>query len=681
MKYLKVAEVAELKGCGLRYIQKIIKEGKLPAVELPNASNNCKEYGVPIDALPENLKSKYYARKRTELGLQPEQKEIVKTAYKKPLNAVKKPLESFTDEERKEISFWTEIIKEWLRIRDTSKNKLESDKLFIAKCKLEYPDIAISEDILYRKYNAYRNDDLESLLGKRGGWNKGNTGIPQHILDGFMYFYLDPRRPPLSRAYQLTIAWTQEFYPEDVPLIPSERSFRRQAEKIPKAVVTLMRHGEKAMSDSYIPTIERWYEDLNANDVWIADNHTFDFHTLGEGGRAHRLYLTAFLDAKSGVMTGWNITENPDSNSTLLALRHGILRYGVPKAIYVDNGREFLTHDIGGTGNRTKAPKLERRDFNVKKEFPPTILELMGIKMINAIVRNAKAKPIERTFYTVKNHFSRMVETFCGGTILERPETWKWKIKHGIIPEDQMIRDMFKIYADGDFNMSAYGGKERCYKGMSRLDVWNKSIQETEFRKPADSDLPLLLARVSRYQKVNKNGVTIEFKNKRLRYYCTKAGRETWRYIGKEVYVRYDPSNLMEVRIFDKDTDKYIDTWQLDMDMQVPFITDDKDEIAAAEKSIRSMERSIKEYANGLTENVTGDQAVDFLTMTIIRAEQGLKKFHINQPKKFKPIFSEKEVLANPDLANIDSIEFMNLERMEKLNDNAEKRRNSKKEW
>ena len=671
MDCLKVAELADLKGCTPQYLRKIIKEGKLTAIELPTASNNRKEYGIPIDTLPENLKSKYYARKRSELGLQPEN-ETIKTANKKPLKTVKKPLEEFTEEERRQIAFWTDILKEWLRLRDASEHKVETDKLFIAKCKLEHPDITISEDILYRKYNAYRENDLETLIGKRGGWNKGNTDIPKHILEGFMYFYLDPRNPPLSRSYQLTVAWTKEFYPEDVSLLPSERTFRRAAEKIPEAVKKLRRKGEKVLLDGYIPTLERWYDDFKANDVWIADNHTFDFHTIGEAGQCHRLYLTAFLDAKSGVMVGWNLTENPDSNSTLLALRHGIMHYGVPKMIYVDNGREFLTHDIGGKGHRAR---MERRDFDTKKELPPTILKLMDIKMINAIVHNAKAKPIERTFYTVKNHFSKMVETFCGGTILERPETWKWKIKHGIIPEDQQIRDMFKIYVDGDFNVSDYGGKERRYKGMSRIDVWNESIKEADFRKAAESKLPLLLARTSRYQKVNKNGVTIEFKNERLRYYCTEAGRETWRYIGKEVYVRYDPANLMEARIFDKDTDKYIDTWKLDMDMQVPFIADNKDEIAAAEKSVRSMIRSVKDCAKGFTENVTGEQAIDFLKMTIIRAEQGLKNFHIDQPKKFKPVFSEKEVLENPDLANIASIEFMDLE---KLNDNAEKRRKDK---
>ena len=40
-------------------------------------------------------------------------------------------------------------------------------------------------------------------------------------------------------------------------------------------------------------------------------------------------------------------------------------------------------------------------------------MSFLGIEMHNAIVRNAKAKPIERTFYTFKEHFSKAIETFC----------------------------------------------------------------------------------------------------------------------------------------------------------------------------------------------------------------------------------------------------------------------------
>ena len=158
-----------------------------------------------------------------------------------------------------------------------------------------------------------------------------------------------------------------------------------------------MRDGEKAFNDRCTPYIMRMYDKLEANDLWIADNHMLDIISL-DGETKHRLYLTAFLDAKSGVLTGWNITDSPDSQSTNLALRYGIMRFGAPKEIYVDNGREFLTFDLGGKGHRTRKSDKNKSD-------PTTILERLGIKMHNVIVCNAKAKPIERTFYTVKISF------------------------------------------------------------------------------------------------------------------------------------------------------------------------------------------------------------------------------------------------------------------------------------
>lgn len=173
--------------------------------------------------------------------------------------------------------------------------------------------------------------------------------------------------------------------------------------------------------------------------------------------------------------------------------------------------------------------------------------------------------------------------------------------------------------------------------------------------------------------------LTVKFAGNDLRYYCTEPGRETWRYIGKKVYVRFDPSALMTARIYDGDTDAYIDTWQLDMDMQLPYITDEKDEIAAAERRIRSASKSVHDYAKGLTSGVTGEQAIDFLKMSILRAERGKENFHIEQPKKFKPVVSDKAILDNPDLANIESVEFTI--DLEKLNRNAEKRRKSEKGW
>jgi len=69
-----------------------------------------------------------------------------------------------------------------------------------------------------------------------------------------------------------------------------------------------------------------------------------------------RRYIVC-IPCLSCVLVGWNLTEQPDSHSTLLALRHAIKRFGVPKSVYFDNGSEFLTHDIGGRGHRARCKR------------------------------------------------------------------------------------------------------------------------------------------------------------------------------------------------------------------------------------------------------------------------------------------------------------------------------------
>lgn len=320
-----------------------------------------------------------------------------------------------------------------------------------------------------------------------------------------------------------------------MPEIPTERSFRRQIDRdIDYALKTLMRDGEKAFRDRCVPYIMRMYDKLEANDCWIADNHTFDIISL-DGKTKHRLYLTAFLDAKSGVLTGWNITDSPTSQSTVLALRHGIMRFGIPKCIYVDNGREFLNFDVGGKGHRTRAS-------DANKSNPTTIFKRLGIEMRNAIVRNARAKPIERTFCTVKNQFSKLWEGFCGGTILERPESLKRRIKNGEIPCDYEVREALDVWIDGEFNCQEYGGSEPQFKGKSRIDVWNSTI--TSVRKASESDLNLMLMRSTRKQQIKRNGVQITFRGEQI---WDMHPEQTIMNLKHEVYVRYDPADLRTV--------------------------------------------------------------------------------------------------------------------------------------
>ncbi len=646
--YCTTAELAELRGCSIQYIQKQVLDGSIKAVPSDISGNNRKEYLIPMSVLSEHEQWAYQNRMRSVNG----EPKLPEPKTEKP----KKTLDSFSETEREDIALWIQILDKWQHIRNSTSGmkKADIDSFYCQTVKADYPDISISTGILYRKYKAYSNGDYSGLIDCRGGGNRGKKAIPDILSDAFLWFYLDERRLPISRCYALTQEWALEFYPELLSDMPCERTFRRVADKLPEAVVAYCRLGEKALKDKYIPYIERLYEDIEANDVWIADNHTFDFITVGENGKQHRLYLTAFTDAKSGVMVGWNLTDNPSSQSTLLALRHAIVRFGVPKSVYFDNGSEFLVNDIGGRGHRRK------KDWN-NKELAPTILQSMGIEMHNALVRNAKAKPIERTFGTIKNHISRVIETFCGGTILERPESLKWKLKNGIIPEDQQIRDAFGTLIDGDYNVAEYGGKERRYKGKSRIEVWNESIKRTSFRMAAEEDLNILLARTSLPQKISRNGVYITFVGEKL-WYCAE---DTVLQIGRKVYVRYDPANIASVRLYDFETDKYLATWKLGTDMVIPYITDKADDIAAAEKARRAAEKTVKTYSKGLTERLAAEEKIDFLVATLNRAERGKEKFRIEKPTKFTPVVSDKLKEDNPMLEGISEIKIdIDLERM-----------------
>ena len=60
--------------------------------------------------------------------------------------------------------------------------------------------------------------------------------------------------------------------------------------------------------------------------------------------------------------------------------------------------------------------------------------------------------------------------------------------------------------------------------------------------------------------------------------------------------MRYDPAEYKTVRVYDKATDAYRFTWTLQTDLNVPYITNDPNEIAAGEKTIRAVTHAVHDY-------------------------------------------------------------------------------------
>ncbi|MDE6847768.1 MAG: hypothetical protein K2O29_03065, partial [Ruminococcus sp.] len=206
MDYLTVKETAELKGCSERYMQQICKQGKIECVSEINAKNRIK-FMIPVSALSEDLQEKYYRKKRTEAGVLPEKNTSEpeeKTAFKYRSKGIKKAFEEFSEAERTEIKFCTDLLTQWQSERSGRKNKTEFDKLFVAHQKYVHPDLEISTRILYRKYSAYKNECYSDLVDSRGGWNRGKSKLDDDgvIWQNFLNIYLEQSEPKISKCYR-----------------------------------------------------------------------------------------------------------------------------------------------------------------------------------------------------------------------------------------------------------------------------------------------------------------------------------------------------------------------------------------------------------------------------------------------------------------------------------------------
>lgn len=625
MDFLTVKDAAVIYGHDERHIRRLIAAGEIQAEQRQNPNNGRKQYMIPVSSLPEELQKRYYRQLERSLPPVPPPEE----AEERPA----KTLADYSAAEREQIAEWTAILQEWQAFRRRYyKGMTKADPTFVAGLAATRPELQLSVDILYRRWSAYQAGDLAGLIGRRGGYNRGETTIPGPVWEGFCFYYLDQRRLSVSRCYEIIKDWTAEYYPEWVPLLPGERTFRRRVETIPLAVRTYMRYGDKALTDECLPYIERLYDDLEANDVWIADNHTLDIASMERGTETvHRLHLTAFMDAKSGELMGWNLTENPCSDSTIFALRHGIERRGIPRMVYFDNGTEFLTYDIAGRGHR-------RRKSTSMIDRPPPILSQLGIEMKNALVRNARAKPIERMFLTFKNSISRLFDTFTGGNIMEKPESLKRKLKNGQIPMDHELREIIDILIEGQYNLEDYGGPERCYKGMSRAEVWAESIERRGIRRASKEDLDLMLMRSSQYQKISRKGVHITIAGEKLWY----AAEDTWLHLGEEVYTRHDPRDLSSIKVYDRD-DRYLFDLPADRELMLDFLEDGTDGIQTAQAKMRRSKRMVKDLARGLTASLTPAQKIDALDIRCRKAEAARLGTIIPQPKTIIPIRAAQE--------------------------------------
>ena len=326
---------------------------------------------------------------------------------------------NFTPEKCKQIALARlDIVHQWLEFRKQSQNKLQADYDFVKLYNTSNSHLfeilgKISRGSLHR-WCAMLNgtEDYTKLIPqyKYSTVREYRTVLNDKEIKIFMGLLLHPNRLSIGKAIALTKYKLKE---QGQNFIPADITFRRYAKwfkdnNYDKWI--LARDGEKALSDKVEPYIKRDASLLDIGDILVADGHKLAFQIINPfTGKPCRATLVGFLDWKSTALVGYEIMLEENTQCIASALRNAIINLDmIPKIVYQDNGRAFrakyFTDDKGFT-------ELGFQGLYSK----------LGIETVFACPYNARAKVIERFFKEFQESFEKLLPSYIGSNIQNKP--------------------------------------------------------------------------------------------------------------------------------------------------------------------------------------------------------------------------------------------------------------------
>ena len=319
-------------------------------------------------------------------------------------------------------------------------------------------------------------------------------------------------------------------YDEDA--LPSNITFKRFAEHFRKnnyAEWVLRREGMKAYHDKVEPYIERDISKIEVGDVLIADGHVLNFQVINPfTGKPTRATLVGFLDWKSTALVGYEIMMTENTQCIASALRNAIINLGIiPKVVYQDNGKAF------------KAKYFQSCDFD--EECFNGVYANLGIHSVFAKPYNARAKVIERFFLDFQEEFEKLMPSYIGTSIENRPAWMNRNEKLHLQLHNQQTKGNIPTVQDAIKYINAwleYRNQKACPNDRSkRIQEVLNSVRKQDINKSA---LDYLMMQTES-RTINKHGIT--FLGMHYRSDVILGLRD-------KVYVRYSLFDLSKVHVY-----------------------------------------------------------------------------------------------------------------------------------
>lgn len=524
--YINIKEIAQAKGLkSTRSIRMEINKPESKYISREVKVNGGISYEILFSSLEPELQQKLRECETKSTA-------IVPLNYKPPV---------ITDKARQTANHRMNIVKAALEHRNKYPTIKQADAEFLDlyNSGLYLPKAyeflgSISIGTLRRYIQAYKKTgNAESLIPQYKITKQGeyNSILDDNMKKVLLALLLHQNKFGYNTAIRLAKqVLIKNGYDEDA--LPSNITFKRFAEHFRKnnyAEWVLRREGMKAYHDKVEPYIERDISKIEVGDVLIADGHVLNFQVINPfTGKPTRATLVGFLDWKSTALVGYEIMMTENTQCIASALRNAIINLGIiPKVVYQDNGKAF------------KAKYFQSCDFD--EECFNGVYANLDIHSVFAKPYNARAKVIERFFLDFQEEFEKLMPSYIGTSIENRPAWMNRNEKLHLQLHNQQTKGNIPTVQETIKYINAwleYRNQKACPNDRSRSiqEVLN-SVRKQDINKSA---LDYLMMKTES-RTINKHGIT--FLGMHYRSDVILGLRD-------KVYVRYSLFDLSKVQVY-----------------------------------------------------------------------------------------------------------------------------------
>lgn len=425
---------------------------------------------------------------------------------------------------------------------------------------------SVSTPTLYRWLKRFeRGEDLADRQRRDKGQSRFFASYPKAAWLA-AYLHLE-ERSSCRVAHEAIVrdAAMLEIPAEDLPTYETVRAWLRS---MPPSLVVFARIGRKAYRERMAPYLRRSFSDVYANQVWVGDHMIHDVECANdcfdnvEWGAPVRIRFSAMLDYRSRNFVGASWCWEGSSRAIAACMRRGILKYGPPEHIYVDNGKDYRKVARGALPGYLAESPLAPVDWwrsELDSIASSGFLARLGIAVTHCIPHHPQSKCVERAFRTVHERFDRCWPTYTSGDPFTRPESTELAMmghrrlmKAGRVAEsNHPLASKFILAALAwleEYSDTPHTGEGM--DGATPRQIFEANLNPSQKPTPEPAALALLMADREK-RGVRECAVTL--KNRRYipadqtGWAMMHAANET------DVLVAYDAANLDNVAALDQD--------------------------------------------------------------------------------------------------------------------------------